>query len=391
LRHARRIRAASVVVALALVLAGCAGSSQSSSVASGGGGTTAPIAPEATIAKSPEWTTSIVRVDGVGVSVSCRGEAKDRPPVVFVSGIGLDAKGGWLDSGVPDQVAATTKVCAYDRPGLGASDPAPSERSIENQVDELASLLDAAEITDPVVLVAQGYGTLIARQFATPKNHLTDIAGLVLIDPPLWPLLDSPPAASSSGVRAEYDGLADVNTSLGLYGAGAMPPPPVPVVVVSVDGERPNRPGQPIVRPTAPTIVTTTTPDTVPPESVPPESGPPESGPPESGPPESGPAAVSEQRGAAPTAIVSQGGPPVGTSAPLTTDSPSATTAPPAGSSLGTVPPLVPSVSDRTDAQRQLVAKGTFATLVELVGAGSEAQFWVPDRIAALIVGLPPA
>lgn len=382
-RRVLRLYAAPAAVVLALV--GCAGSGPSSSGTSGVGDTTEPAA-GATVAKSREWTTLVVRVEGVGVAVSCRGEARDRPPVVFVSGIGLGAKAGWIDSGVPDQVAATTRVCAYDRPGLGVSDPAVSARSIANQVKELAALLVAVDITEPVVLVAQGYGTLIAREFATPKSYLTEVAGLVLIDPPLWPLFDAPSPDSSSGERAEFESLADVNTSLGRYGAGAMAPPPVPVVVVTVDGERANRPGQPVVRPAFPAGTlpeTTTSPPgtappvggTVPPDLATPGTATPDPATPGTATPDSATPESATPDPAAPETVTPESGTPE-------------TAAEPPGTSPATLPPLIPPASDRVASQRQLVAKGTFATMVELTEAGSEAQFWLPDRVAAIIVGL---
>src|SRR5215210_7424921 len=62
----------------------------------------------------------LVDVDGHRMHLSCRGEG--RPTVVMDSGLG-----GWsLDwSLVQPQVAGFTRVCTYDRAGMGWSDAVP--------------------------------------------------------------------------------------------------------------------------------------------------------------------------------------------------------------------------------------------------------------------------
>jgi pimeloyl-ACP methyl ester carboxylesterase len=73
-------------------------------------------------------------------------------------------------------------LCSYDRAGVGGSDPAPeASRTTTDQVTDLVALLDAADLQEPVILVAHSLGShpaigLVAR---APER----VAGVVLIDP----------------------------------------------------------------------------------------------------------------------------------------------------------------------------------------------------------------
>jgi len=85
------------------------------------------------------------------------------------------------------QVAAFTRVCAYDRPGttLGTdqfsrSDPVAQPRTAADAVADLHALLGAAAIPPPYVLAGHSTGGLISRLYvsAYPK----EVVGLVLVD-----------------------------------------------------------------------------------------------------------------------------------------------------------------------------------------------------------------
>ena len=226
----------SVIIAL-VVLAGCgrndtAARSADSTDTAGGGAATGAAA----------WQRTTVEAAGTTISVACRGTGG--PSVWFVSSLGEDANEGWLASGVPDRVAARTRACVYDRPGLGESGPPSSDRSnrtVENHTAELDEILTAVGETKPVVVVGQGYGAFVARLFA--KEHLDRLAGLVLVDPTLWLLPTEPPEGSSDGVRAEYAHVGQINTDLGGYGGAALPPPPAPTFIIGVAADLPARPG----------------------------------------------------------------------------------------------------------------------------------------------------
>jgi pimeloyl-ACP methyl ester carboxylesterase len=73
-------------------------------------------------------------------------------------------------------------VVAYDRAGVGASEPAPTPRTGQEVVKDLHALLMAAQIRVPYVLVGQSFGGYTARLYA--HQYPDDVAGMVLVDAP---------------------------------------------------------------------------------------------------------------------------------------------------------------------------------------------------------------
>ncbi len=77
-------------------------------------------------------------------------------------------------------LAARTHVVAYDRAGLGASDPGPSPPMADQQVVDLAAVI--AQTSDgPAVVVGHSWGGLLAQVLAFRYPDL--VAALVLVDP----------------------------------------------------------------------------------------------------------------------------------------------------------------------------------------------------------------
>lgn len=99
------------------------------------------------------------------------------PTVVLITGNGLPAI---LIRPLQDQVAKFSRVCSYDRSGLGWSEPAVRPVNLLGQTDELHRILAAIGEHGPFVLAGHSYGGLIARQFAKGNTHA--VAGMVLID-----------------------------------------------------------------------------------------------------------------------------------------------------------------------------------------------------------------
>jgi pimeloyl-ACP methyl ester carboxylesterase len=117
----------------------------------------------------------LVDVGGQRLHLSCVG--KGSPTVVLDAGLG----GFSLDwDAVLSEIATSTRVCAYDRAGLGWSEPGPSPRSPQQFASELHALLTNAGVTGPYVLVAHSISGKTARLFAS--QHPTEVAGMVLID-----------------------------------------------------------------------------------------------------------------------------------------------------------------------------------------------------------------
>jgi pimeloyl-ACP methyl ester carboxylesterase len=117
----------------------------------------------------------LVDVGGHRLHIWCTGSGA--PSVILETGLG----GSSADWGfVQPEVAAFTRVCSYDRAGMGYSDPGPSPRTTRRIARELAALLDRTGISGPVVLVGASIGGLAVRVFAS--EHAERVAGLVLVD-----------------------------------------------------------------------------------------------------------------------------------------------------------------------------------------------------------------
>jgi pimeloyl-ACP methyl ester carboxylesterase len=81
---------------------------------------------------------------------------------------------------VQPEVAKTTRVCTYDRAGMGWSEPGPLPRNAQQFAKELHTLLQNASIPGPYVLVGHSMGGLPVQVFA--HAYATDVAGVVLIE-----------------------------------------------------------------------------------------------------------------------------------------------------------------------------------------------------------------
>jgi pimeloyl-ACP methyl ester carboxylesterase len=142
---------------------------------------------------------------------------------------------------VQPEVARFTRVCSYDRAGLGQSDPAPSGvRTVQDSVDDLHALLAAADISGPIVLAGHSLGGLIVRLYAS--QYPDDVAGVVLVDgmPPDLPasglaLLPAPERRETftimRGLHPQDPEHLDIIAS-GIW-VMAHPPAPVPTVVLA--------------------------------------------------------------------------------------------------------------------------------------------------------------
>ncbi len=110
--------------------------------------------------------------------INCIGPSEMKPTVVFEAGGGAFSK-DW--SAVQSLLAKQLKTCAYDRAGLGGSDPGPTPRTLKQEVFELHNLLHSAQISGPIVLVGQSLGALNVRLYTSEYGN--EVAGVVLVDP----------------------------------------------------------------------------------------------------------------------------------------------------------------------------------------------------------------
>ena len=81
---------------------------------------------------------------------------------------------------VQPEIAQSTRVCAYDRAGMGWSEQGPAPRDLQQHVRELHALLSGAG-KGPYVLIGHSYGARVTRVYA--KELPDAVVGMALIDP----------------------------------------------------------------------------------------------------------------------------------------------------------------------------------------------------------------
>jgi pimeloyl-ACP methyl ester carboxylesterase len=148
----------------------------------------------------------MIDVGGYRLHLNCIGAGS--PTVVIEAGWG-DSSVSW-SSWVQPAAARTTRVCTYDRAGMGYSDPGPLPRTAQQFARELHTLLVRADVPGPYVLVGHSLGGLLVRVFT--HEYPTDVVGVVLIDS----MSPSTATSSASGIPAQSDAPSIVDWLLTL-------------------------------------------------------------------------------------------------------------------------------------------------------------------------------
>jgi pimeloyl-ACP methyl ester carboxylesterase len=142
-----------------------------------------PTSATATSAPRPTATIDhLVGSSGARVHVRCVGHGDTT--VVLVAGFGGDTT-GWVK--VEPAIASRARVCSYDRPGTGTSDPATSTSTFTSQATDLHTLLRRIGEPGPYVVVGHSFGGAEAVTFASLFTD--EVTGVILIDasPTTWP------------------------------------------------------------------------------------------------------------------------------------------------------------------------------------------------------------
>jgi pimeloyl-ACP methyl ester carboxylesterase len=114
-------------------------------------------------------------VGGFKMHINCTGQGS--PVVILESGLG-DTYLSWRK--VQPQIGQLTRVCSYDRAGIGYSDSSSRPRTSKVMAEELHALLRAAGIAQPYILVGHSLGGYNVRLYASLYRN--EVAGMVLVD-----------------------------------------------------------------------------------------------------------------------------------------------------------------------------------------------------------------
>lgn len=121
-------------------------------------------------------------VGGYNLHINCTGpnmaSGQNLPTVIFESGSGVSSPYyHWIQ----EEVAETTKVCLYDRAGLGWSDESDLPRDAETINTALHILLNKAGIKRPFVFAGHSIAGLYMRGYV--ERYPDEVSGLVFLDP----------------------------------------------------------------------------------------------------------------------------------------------------------------------------------------------------------------
>jgi pimeloyl-ACP methyl ester carboxylesterase len=174
-------------------------------------------------------------VGGHRIWVRCSGHGS--PTVVFVSGLGVDSEDTWASVAGP--VSRRTRVCEYNRPGVGLSPAVRPPRDAAHMAKELAALVDSVAPRGRLVLVGASLGGLVTQIYAGARPER--IAGVVLVDS-LHPrsntlierAIGTPAAAENRRILSQNVEGARWSDLVASYrqAAAARPFPAVPLVVL---------------------------------------------------------------------------------------------------------------------------------------------------------------
>jgi len=109
---------------------------------------------------------------------------------------------------VQNDLAAMTRVVAYDRAGLGWSDPSPEPQDARQSAQDLHAALQKAGIQGPYVIAGHSYGGLVARAFTS--LYPDEVVGMVLVDashPDQWVRIPASRDGKLNGYANRVTGL----------------------------------------------------------------------------------------------------------------------------------------------------------------------------------------
>ncbi|MBM0104742.1 alpha/beta hydrolase [Steroidobacter sp. S1-65] len=135
-------------------------------------------------APSPTVGFRDAAVGGETIRYMCQGAGSPTVIVEQGGGISLETVFSWKRAvgwaALAPKIAAATRICVYDRVGLGRSSKAERARTSFDIAAELHALLAQEKIAAPYVLAGQSLGGMNALAFAT--QYRAEVVGLLLVD-----------------------------------------------------------------------------------------------------------------------------------------------------------------------------------------------------------------
>src|SRR5262249_29531561 len=114
----------------------------------------------------------LIDLAGRKLHLYCTGSGS--PTVVLMAGGGAFSIDWSL---VQPRIAESTRICSYDRAGLGWSDPGPADETVEQTSTDLHTMLRAAGEKGPFLLVGASIGGIYIRAYQ--RMFPDEVDGLV--------------------------------------------------------------------------------------------------------------------------------------------------------------------------------------------------------------------
>ena len=172
----------------------------------------------------------LIDIGGRNIHLHCLGEGS--PTILLEAGLN-EFSVQWAR--IQAQLKETNRVCRYDRAGLGWSDVAELDLSVERAVSDLQEALTGANEQGPYLLVGHSFGGVNVRLFA--NQYPQAVAGMVLVDSAHEEQFDRLPTVFSGATDelvTQFESLIQMN-ELGLLALSPeqIPAPNLPETAVS--------------------------------------------------------------------------------------------------------------------------------------------------------------